>query len=272
MKSNNRKLLSEIQPYDIIFGKDQVCYHNVGNKRFRILISLNLHKYLLATTRSERSALIHSLTTNLLDGQCQFCFWKRDNDDALIELDREHTEAKVAQHLRDAKYKHTSSSTSSSIIKAMAEQPRRHRLSTVLTLNDLDDERNSTVDTFLQDMNELDEESNSAFDTFLQDVLNDQNQDNTDDTGCYSTPRRLSTLLTQQDVDDYESDGTNTESDTSSSLMNTFESACDDNIPQTNPPQLFVQHRRTSCASHVSAFEPVDCVTAFDFPTVGCQK
>ena len=266
----NRKSLSEIQPYDIIFGRDKVCYHNVGNKRFRILISLNLNKYLLATTRSERSALIHSLTTNLLDGQCQFCFWKRDHN-ALIKLDREQTQEKIGLALKDAKSKHTSSSTSNSIIKAVAEQPRHRRLSTVLTLNDLDDERNSTVDTFLQDMNDLDDESNSAFDTFLQDVLNEQNQDNIDDTGCYSTPRRLSTLLTQQDVDDYESDGTNRESDTSISLMNTFDSACD-NIPQTNHQQIFFRDRRASCASHVSAFEPVDCVTAFDFATVGCQK
>ena len=248
----NRKSLSEIQPYDIIFGRDKVCYHNVGNKRFRILISLNLNKYLLATTRSERSALIHSLTTNLLDGQCQFCFWKRDHN-ALIKLDREQTQEKIGLALKDAKSKHTSSSTSNSIIKAMAEQPHHRRLSTVLILNDLDDK------------------SNSTFDTFLHDVLNDQNQDNTDDIGCHSTPRRLSTLLTQQDVDDYESDGTNRESDTSISLMNTFDSACD-NIPQTNHQQIFFRDRRASCASHVSAFEPVDCVTAFDFPTVGCQK
>ena len=259
MNCNNEKSLSELQPYDIICGRDKVCYHNVGNKRFRILISLNLNKYLMATTRSERSALIHSLTEDLLDGHCKFCFWKRVNN-SLMELDREQIREKVGHALRDAKSKQKSNSARKSIAKAMVEQPRR--LSTVLTLDDLDDD------------------INSALDTLVQDASNQPNQ-NHDDSSCLSSscPRRLSTFLTQQDVDDYESDGTNRESDTSISLVDTFDIDCDKentinivgSIPPSNNQQFFVHHRRASCASHVSAFEPVDCVTAFDISTVVCH-
>ena len=43
----------ELQPFDVLCGRDKKCYNNIGNRRFRILINSNLPRYLRCSNRKE---------------------------------------------------------------------------------------------------------------------------------------------------------------------------------------------------------------------------
>lgn len=96
--------------YDVLCGRDKDAYHHVGNRRFRVMINLNLSRYLACQSRYEKGTLISSLTEELTDAtsSCAVRFMKRikDEDDigntTLMELDLEQSRAKVAHSLRDA--------------------------------------------------------------------------------------------------------------------------------------------------------------------------
>ena len=53
----------ELQPFDVLCGRDKKCYNNIGNRRFRILINSNLPRYLRCSNRKERSRSPTSLTS-----------------------------------------------------------------------------------------------------------------------------------------------------------------------------------------------------------------
>ena len=48
----------ELQPFDVLCGRDKKCYNNIGNRRFRILINSNLPRYLRCSNRKERQILL----------------------------------------------------------------------------------------------------------------------------------------------------------------------------------------------------------------------
>jgi len=96
--------------YDVLCGRDKDAYHHVGNRRFRVMINLNLSRYVACQSRYEKGTLISSLTEELMDvtSSCAVRFMKRVQDDddtgnsSLTELDVEQSREKVAHSLRDA--------------------------------------------------------------------------------------------------------------------------------------------------------------------------
>merc|ERR1712238_395932 len=62
---SNNKHSFELQPFDVLCGRNKTSYNNIGNRRFRILINLNLPHYLECQSRNERSGMILSLTRDL---------------------------------------------------------------------------------------------------------------------------------------------------------------------------------------------------------------
>jgi hypothetical protein len=116
----------KIGPFDVLCGRDKSCYNNVGNRRFRVLISLNLHRYLNCESRFDRSTMILSLSQELCEsGTCSVRFFKRknnkgavtdDDDDSssFIELDDKQIREKVGHALRDAASQRNSNSNSNS--------------------------------------------------------------------------------------------------------------------------------------------------------------
>lgn len=101
--------LSDLGPFDVLCGRDKQSYNNVGNRRFRVMINVNLPHYLKCKTRTDRSKMILALTYDLQEISCHFRFFKRvkgvdkENDCfRLVELDHKQSREKIAHALRDA--------------------------------------------------------------------------------------------------------------------------------------------------------------------------
>lgn len=95
--------IDTIGPFDVLCGRDKQSFNNIGNRRFRILISLNLPRYLECNSRCERSAMILSLTRELCQSATGLRFFKRvQTQSELILLDFKQSRDKVGHALRDA--------------------------------------------------------------------------------------------------------------------------------------------------------------------------
>jgi hypothetical protein len=86
-------------PYDILCGRTSTAFNNVGNRRFRVTISLNLQRYLQAKNRNDRIESIISVV-RLLRDHIGARFLKRRGN-VWIELDENKTREKVGHALRD---------------------------------------------------------------------------------------------------------------------------------------------------------------------------
>ena len=106
MEMNNVINYSDILPFDVLCGRDKESYNNIGNRRFRIMININLQKYVECKSRPDRSKMILELTNALCRAPGQFRFLKKvksnGEDDVLIVLDHKQSREKIAHALRDA--------------------------------------------------------------------------------------------------------------------------------------------------------------------------
>ncbi len=99
--------ISDLGPFDVLCGRDKQSYNNVGNRRFRIMINMNLNKYMKCETRTERSKMILGLTYELEEFCGQLRFLKRvKGGNALVQLDYKQSREKIAHALRDAASQH----------------------------------------------------------------------------------------------------------------------------------------------------------------------
>jgi len=114
------KRISDLEPFDVLCGRNKISYNNIGNRRFRILINLNLPHYLECQSRNERSGMILSLTRDLCccendkspsSSSCVRFFKLQkggssssgdNNNRELIELDFKGCREKIGHALRDA--------------------------------------------------------------------------------------------------------------------------------------------------------------------------
>lgn len=87
-----------IGPYDVLCGRHKDAFNNVGNRRFRVTVSLALERYLLAPTRQDRSIVIASVVDLVRENGGHFLQWKLGQ---WVELDDKNTQAKVGHALRD---------------------------------------------------------------------------------------------------------------------------------------------------------------------------
>lgn len=103
IKSTTEENISTLGPFDVLCGRDKQSYNNVGNRRFRIMISMNLQKYMKCETRTERSKMILGLTYELRQYCGQLRFLKRvKGSNTLVQLDYKQSREKIAHALRDA--------------------------------------------------------------------------------------------------------------------------------------------------------------------------
>ena len=69
----NHKLDDEhLGPYDILCGRSKACFNNIGNRRFLVIVSLNLQRYLNANTKHAKTKLIISIARELYDIGARF--------------------------------------------------------------------------------------------------------------------------------------------------------------------------------------------------------
>ena len=137
--------IDEIGLYDVLCGRDKAAFNNIGNRRFRVTVSLSLDRYLQAATRKEKSVVIKSVVTMLhADGGKflqQLVSTKRSNSDSnsdaplYIELNEKQAHEKAGHALRDMALLRSKTSSSNSTKKNKAvDQPLIDGTNTTVTL------------------------------------------------------------------------------------------------------------------------------------------
>jgi hypothetical protein len=91
--------ISELGSYDVICGRDKQAYHNVGNRRFRVLVAMNKGRYAIVGTRAEKTAIVRYLVQAVMRNGGRFL--QRKHQDSWIELDLKKSMAKVGHAIRD---------------------------------------------------------------------------------------------------------------------------------------------------------------------------
>jgi len=93
----------EMGPFDVMCGRDKECFNNVGNRRFRVMININLQKYMRCKSRQMRSEMILALTRELLGAEGHFRFIRKiKGENRFIVLDFKQSRDKIGHALRDA--------------------------------------------------------------------------------------------------------------------------------------------------------------------------
>jgi hypothetical protein len=91
-------------PYDIIFGRCSNAFNNIGNRRFRVTISLNVQRYIDAPTREDKGQVITSVVA-LLKNEIGARFFGvkggKLGGKLELELDGTKIRKKVGHALRD---------------------------------------------------------------------------------------------------------------------------------------------------------------------------
>jgi hypothetical protein len=91
---------NELGQYDIICGRSKLAFNNVGNRRFRVTVSLSLDRYMSAATRKETSNVIKSVAEIVRGNGGRFL--KPRPDGTWVDLEEKHVHEKVGHALRDA--------------------------------------------------------------------------------------------------------------------------------------------------------------------------
>lgn len=94
-----RAAVDSLGPYDVICGRGSVAFNNIGNRRFRILISMNVDRYNNSEGRHRKGLFIGSLVHTF-----QYAIGARFfklKDGKLIQLTERQIRQKVGHALRD---------------------------------------------------------------------------------------------------------------------------------------------------------------------------
>lgn len=90
----------DIGPFDVLCGRNRAAFNNVGNRRFRIVVSLSLARYVdVTSTRKEKSKLIENVIQSTKE--CGGRFLQVGRNGLLVELSQKRTYDKVGHALRD---------------------------------------------------------------------------------------------------------------------------------------------------------------------------
>jgi hypothetical protein len=102
LTSRSQVNTNELAPYDILCGRSKQAFNNVGNRRFRVTISLYLDRYLEVTSKKGKGDLIVSIV-RYLRGECVGARFlkKAKGSNRYIELREREAREKVGHALRD---------------------------------------------------------------------------------------------------------------------------------------------------------------------------
>jgi hypothetical protein len=95
------EVLSEdyvLQPYDILSGRGRATFNSIGNRHFRVVLSLIFKRYKAAKRRKEKSILINSVVENIRSNGGRFLHQKHGRWE---EIGDQAAREKVAHALRD---------------------------------------------------------------------------------------------------------------------------------------------------------------------------
>jgi hypothetical protein len=97
-KTQNDLQLSGIGSYDVLCGRHKLAFNNIGNRRFRITVSLSLERYLTSPRRQDKTLVVFSIVKLIKDNGGRFLKWKKDR---WIDLEEKQAREKVGHALRD---------------------------------------------------------------------------------------------------------------------------------------------------------------------------
>lgn len=90
-----------VNNYDIVCGRGKFALNNIGNRRFRITISLHLDQYVCSKTRAEKTARVALINQIIRSAGGRFL--KREkNTQEWYDIGDEMAAAKIGHALRDA--------------------------------------------------------------------------------------------------------------------------------------------------------------------------
>jgi hypothetical protein len=98
-KINPNIMAQEVGPSDILCGRTSDAFNNIGNRRFRITIGLNLKRYMESTNRQEKTKLVASIV-HLLRHEVGARFLRRTAN-GYEELREKQCKEKVGHAFRD---------------------------------------------------------------------------------------------------------------------------------------------------------------------------
>jgi hypothetical protein len=87
-----------LQPYDILSGRGRTTFNSIGNRRFRVTLTLILKQYKAAKQRKEKTMLIKSIVETIRANGGRFLNRKHGR---LEEIGDKAAREKVAHALRD---------------------------------------------------------------------------------------------------------------------------------------------------------------------------
>jgi hypothetical protein len=88
--------------FDVLCGRDKAAFNNIGNRRFRITVSLSLERYLNAPTRKDKSIVIKSVVTMVRKNGGRFLQLAiSQQQPTYIELNEKQSHEKAGHALRD---------------------------------------------------------------------------------------------------------------------------------------------------------------------------
>lgn len=102
-KQRTERLVT-LSPYDVICGRSSTAFLNVGNKRFRVTMALNLQRYMAAPSRQDKTIVIWSLVRTMQeDTGARFLKLTKNG---YVELGDKPIKEKVGHALRDLALAH----------------------------------------------------------------------------------------------------------------------------------------------------------------------
>ena len=90
--------VADVGPYDVLCGRDREAFNNVGNRRFRVTVSMALDSYVNAKSRQDKGLVIVSIINKIRGNGGKFIKWKKDR---YVELTEKQMKEKVGHCLRD---------------------------------------------------------------------------------------------------------------------------------------------------------------------------
>jgi hypothetical protein len=93
----------DIRPYDILCGRDKAAFNHVGNRRFRVSISINIPRYDAAKTKAQKTKVIKFVCA-VFRKEVGVRFLKKQpgrGEGEYIELSQKEARKKIGHALRD---------------------------------------------------------------------------------------------------------------------------------------------------------------------------
>lgn len=105
--------------YTVLCGRGKDCFNFVGNRRFRIIVDMNLERYALAPTKSEKTQIVTDIVE--LVRMAGGCFAKKE-DGVWLEVGDAVAREKVGALLRDCLHQQYRSSSKAKTARRQAQK------------------------------------------------------------------------------------------------------------------------------------------------------